>query len=96
MNPIFRTNGIYLGFILNDSLFSRDGEYLGWIENDFVWDSKGRFRGKKFQDKYIIFNRFAVPPVSRQPRPVLNVPAIPPPPVNLQPIVLPPGWVDSF
>jgi len=96
MNHIFKSTGIYIGFIANGFLFSRDGEYLGWIENTFVWDAKGRFRGQIWQEKYIIYNPFAVSPVPRTPRSAPQMPVVPPPPANIGPVTLPTGWADSF
>lgn len=96
MTPIFRTNGMYLGFMLNSFLFSRDGEYLGWIENNYFWNSEGKFLGQIWQEKYIIFNQFAVPPVPKNPRIAPTTPAIPPPPANISPTTLSTGWKDAF
>ncbi|MEK7613802.1 MAG: 4-fold beta flower protein [Patescibacteria group bacterium] len=97
MNPIFRSNGIYIGFISSDGiLFSRDGEYLGWVEDDFVWDSKGKFRGQLWNNRYIILNKFAVSPIPRTPRLAPLNPIIPPPPVNIPAVALPTGWSDAF
>ena len=97
MTPIFKSNGLYLGFISNGNLFSRDGEYLGWVEDDFVWDAKGRFRGQILAGKYIAFNQFAVPPIPRVPRVAPIAPILPASPsANPAPISLPPGWSDGF
>lgn len=96
MNSIFRSNGIYIGFISNGIFFSRDGEYLGWVEDGFVWDSKGKFRGQIWNEYYIIFNKFAVSPIPRVPRITPSVPALPPPPANISATALPPGWSDAF
>jgi hypothetical protein len=96
MSSIYKSTGIYLGFISNGSLFSRDGVYLGWIEGQFVWDTAGKFRGQLWNEKYIVINRFAVPPVPKPPRPVPPTPGLPNPPPNIVPITLPIGWVDSF
>jgi len=96
MQTVFKSNGTYLGFIVSGLLFSRDGEYLGSVETNYVWDKEGRFRGQVWKEKYIIINRFVVPPVPRAPRPIPARPALPPPPPNIHPIVLPTGWQDSF
>jgi len=96
MNLIFKSSGIYLGFLSNGYIFSRDGEYLGWMEDNFAWDTKGRFRGQLWNDKYIILNRFAVSPIPRTARMTPPTPALPAPPANTAPVLLPTGWVDSF
>lgn len=96
MNFIFKSNGVYIGFISTGSLFSRDGEYWGWVENNYVWDSRGNFRGQIWNSKYIIFNQFAVSPVPRLPKLPPSTPVLPQPPINLSPVTLPTGWSDSF
>ncbi len=96
---IFKSNGYYLGFIFNDFLFSRDGVYLGWIEGNFVWDTAGKFRGSVTDitgQKYVLINRFTIPPVPRSPKPAPQSPVLPNPPANIQPVSLPLGFIDSF
>ncbi|MEY2486832.1 MAG: hypothetical protein QOH39_2480 [Verrucomicrobiota bacterium] len=94
--PIYRTNGTYLGFISNGFIFSRDGQYLGWIDGQHAWDAAGRFRGQRWNKKYIILNRFAVQPLPKHPRGTPATPALPDPPPNISPIAPPTGWVDGF
>ena len=96
MSFIYKTTGIYLGFISNGSIFSRDGEYLGWLEGIYAWDKDGRFRGQLWKERYIVLNRFVVPPVPKAPRVSIKPTALPDPPPNLSPIAVPTGWVDSF
>lgn len=96
MKPLFKHNGIYMGFINNNCIFSRDGDYLGWVEQNFCWDSKGKFKGQIWKDKYVILNQFAVPAIPRAPRPAPPAPVLPPPPQNIAPVNLPVGFVDSF
>jgi hypothetical protein len=97
MHFIFKTTGVYLGFIKDGNLFSRDGEYLGWVEGTHVWDKAGRFRGQLWNgNKYIISNRFAVAPVPRPPKPVPPSTPLPAPPANIAAVPLPTGWLDSF
>lgn len=98
---IFKSNGIYLGFLRDDNyLFSRDGLYLGWIESGYAWDISGQFRGqltKIGQNNYVLKNMYAVPPLPKTPKPF-------PPPLtsifdpqsNIPPIVLPFGLTDGF
>lgn len=94
---VFKSTGVYVGFIVNGSLYSRDGEYLGWIEGKHVWDAAGRYRGQLWHDdRYIIFNRFGVTPVPRAPKPSPAPQALPNPPANIPAIALPTGWQDSF
>jgi hypothetical protein len=69
---------------------------LGWVEDNFVWDSRGRFRGRIWNDKYVISNKFAVAPIPRVPRPIPPVPTLPTPPANITPVLLPTGWDDAF
>jgi hypothetical protein len=94
---VFKSNGAYLGFIENGNLFSRDGVFLGWIEGIHAWDSTGRYRGQRWnQNKYIIVNTFALPPVPRPPKQTPTPPPLPDPPANIAAIVLPTGWKDAF
>jgi hypothetical protein len=102
MQFVFKSSGIYLGFISGTSLFSRDGEYLGWIEGLHVWDPQGRYRGQLWSavpnspNKYVITNRFRVAPVPRPAKPIPAKPPLPAPPANLAPVILPTGWADAF
>lgn len=97
MQYIYKISGIYLGFIVNGTLYSRDGDYLGWIEGRFAWDTTGRFRGQIWNEKYIITNRFGVQPLPKTPRPEPEeAPTLPDPPPNIGPVTLPTGWADSF
>jgi hypothetical protein len=93
---IFKSNGIYLGFIENGNLFSRDGAFLGWMDNVHAWDSSGRYRGQRWNQRYIITNTFALAPLPRPPRQAPSVPPLPDPPANIHPITLPTGWKDAF
>ncbi|MFH0833962.1 MAG: hypothetical protein V2A63_01055 [Patescibacteria group bacterium] len=97
---IFRSNGNYIGFVRDSTIFSRDGVYLGWIENNrFVWDSNGRFGGvlQEFNgNKYIFINKLSVMPFSRPARPTPSTVSIPNPPANIPKIDLPIGYTDTF
>jgi hypothetical protein len=94
---IFKSNGSYLGFVEGGNLFSRDGAFLGWIENNIhTWDSSGRYRGQRWNNKYVIVNTFALTPVPRPPRQVPTPPPLPDPPANIPAIALPTGWKDAF
>jgi len=96
---IHRSNGIYLGFVKDDNLFSRDGVYMGWLESDFVWDSRGQFRGVvlKIGDvNYMVMDRFVMSPPQRSAKPIPSTPVVPNPPPNIQPIELPVKLRDAF
>jgi len=100
-NHIFKSNGIYLGFLRGDNyLFSRDGFYLGWIESGYAWDSNGQFCGqltKIGQNSYILKNMYAVQPLPKKPKPVpLPLTSILEPQSNISPISLPFGLADGF
>lgn len=96
MQYIFRSNGQYLGFIQNGYLFSRDGIYLGWVEDNHVWDANGQYRGFIKDSRYILRNLYIVPPVSRAPKALPAIPALPVPTANIVAINLPIGYVDAF
>jgi len=96
---IYLTNGFYFGFVQNNILFSRNGTYLGWVENSYVWDAQGRFRGKIVDinsNKYIIRDRFSMPPLAKTPKPDVSSVMPPNPPPNIQPINLPINLMDAF
>ena len=96
---IFKTDGNYLGFIQSGFVFSRDGVYLGWVESKTVWDAEGNFRGAISEinsNKYILRDRFALPPVSRTPKTAPENPIIPDPPRNVAPISSGVSLVDAF
>lgn len=99
---LYKSNGTYLGFIQNDTIFNRDGIPLGWLEGLFVWDITGRFKGNLIkqsnsnQTYYIWLNKFAILPLPKSPRPIQSLPTLPPPPQNIQPVNLPVGWIDAF
>lgn len=98
-NHIYKTSGIYLGFLNNDLLFSRDGDYLGWTEGQFVWDSTGKFRGMIAEikgNKYILKDRFSMPPLTKPPKAVNTAVNPPTAPANIAPITLPVNLVDAF
>ena len=78
MNPVFRWNGEYYGFISNGNLFNASGEYRGWIEDDGnVWREDGTYLGELVEGSYILRNTMKVEPVPRVPR----VPPVPPVPM---------------
>src|SRR5260221_14280313 len=94
---IFWSNGKYLGFVDDGNIFSRDGVFLGWIESNIhAWDSTGRYRGRRWNARYIIVNTFVLAPVPRPPKSTPTPPPLPAPPANIPAIGLPPGWKDSF
>lgn len=96
---IYFSNGFYLGFINSGYLYSRDGICLGWIEGQYIWDLDGRFRGAIVDlnaNKYILRNRFALPPISRPPKGPVGPMAPPSPPANINPVSLPANIIDAF
>jgi hypothetical protein len=95
MKYIFKSNGIYLGFVQGDYLFSRDGEYLGWIEGNLVWDKTGDYRGY-LEGDYILRNLYSIKPVPRVPRVTPVSQPLPVPPVNKVPMILSVGVTDAF
>ena len=99
MTPIFKANGVYLGFIQNNFLFSRDGLPLGWIEGNFAWDTSGKFRGVLSEHaghSYILLNKLAIPPLPKSPKVLPANVILPSPEPNIIARMLPLGWVDAF
>jgi len=96
---IHLTNGNYLGFISNNSLFSRDGIYLGWIDGNTVWDKNGQYRGQisEINDVfYILKHKFSVNPIPRVPRAQPVAPTAPVPISNRTPIIVPLPLMDGY
>jgi hypothetical protein len=97
VTPIFRWNGLYVGFLSDQWFFGADGRYLGWYGEDLqVWRSDGVALGKIVDRHYILRDRRVAPPVRRTP-PVPPVPpTLPRPPANRIARVPLPGWVDAL
>ena len=97
---IYKSSGLYIGFILQDNFFRWDGKYLGWLDNqNFIWDKDGNFRGQlveKNGNHYALKNSFQIPPVSKPARPVPVTPIPPTPSGPVSPISLPIGEEDAF
>jgi len=100
MIQIYKSTGLYLGFIYNQNLFSRDGNYLGWVNGqNYVWDKNGNYAGqlKQYNGRYsIVKHIYDLSPVSKIPQPFPETPILPNPPPNLPEISLPVGEVDAF
>ena len=96
---IYKSNGVYLGFISDGYIYSRDGDYLGWLDGNISWDISGKFRGILNVingSNYILMDKFAILPLPRMPKTPLMKPVIPNPPPNITPIQLPVGFIDGF
>jgi len=99
-NYIFKSSGIYFGFIVNNYLFSRDGVYLGWLENNLVWDGQtGQFRGELLKIGnyyYVVMNLYSLRPLPKKPIISPPPPTSPLPSGNINMINLPIGFQDAF
>lgn len=93
---LFKTNGLYTGFIHDGNIFSRDGVYIGWLDGKYVWDSAGNFRGELHDDKFILKNQLIIPASSRPSKAPPLVPQLPNPAPNILPYVPPVGFTDAF
>lgn len=91
---LFKSTGIYAGFIYEGNIFSRDGEYFGWVEGTNVWDRNGNYRGQIYLGNYVVKSLFVISPVPRVPKATPATPQFPNPPPNRLPITLPVGFVD--
>jgi hypothetical protein len=61
MQPIFRWNGQYFGFIANEHLFDSTSNYRGWVENNgTVWRSDGKFLGDLVGGEYVLLQTSAI------------------------------------
>lgn len=97
---IYKSTGLYIGFILQDNFFSWDGKFLGWLDNQsFIWDRDGNFRGQLVEKNgihYILRNSFQIPPLSKPARSVSPSPIPPTPSAPVPSIILPIGVEDAF
>jgi len=97
---IYKSSGQFIGFTVQDNIFSWDGKYLGWIDNqNFIWDKDGNFKGQLVQqneNSYALRNSFRIPPISKSPRATPATPVLPIPSAPVAPITLPMGVEDAF
>jgi hypothetical protein len=97
MIPIFRWNGVYVGFLTGRWFFDAHGRYVGWCDGDLqVWRSDGVALGKVVDRHYILRDRREAPPVRRTPLVPPVPPTLPRPPANRIARVPLPGWVDAL
>ncbi len=54
MDPIFRCNGEYFGFLHTWRLFDSRGYYLGWVDEGEVWGADGAFLGELVNGCYVL------------------------------------------
>jgi hypothetical protein len=83
MTPLFRWDGAYWGFLLENQLYDRYGRHVGWFETPGidVYDLSGHFMGELWEEQYVlrsIFRSEPIPRASRAPVPYPTPPAAPP------------------
>ncbi len=89
MDPIFRRNGEYFGFVHYWPLFDARGYYLGWVDEGEVWRRDGAFLGELVDGCYVLRRKEAVR--------TQRVPLDPPSPWAPRPFGRPRGcWVDAL
>lgn len=98
---IFRSDGVYIGFVKEGYIYSRDGIYLGWLDGKYAWDRKGFFRGVLTdidnEKSLILLNKFSIPPTQRISKEAENIIPPPDPVPNIKPpMQLPIGIIDGF
>jgi hypothetical protein len=95
VDPIFRCNGEYFGFLHKWRLFDSRGYYLGWVDEGEVWRGDGAFLGELVDGCYVLRRKGAV----RSPRvpPDPRSPPVPPSPSAPRPFRQPrAGWEDAL
>jgi hypothetical protein len=61
VDPIFRWNGEYFGFVHRWRLFDSRSYYLGWVDEDEVWRRDGTYLGELVDGCYVLRRRNAAP-----------------------------------
>jgi len=95
VDPIFRYNGEYFGFVHAWRLFDSRGYYLGWVDEAEVWRGDGTFLGELVDGCYVLRRKGVV----RTPRvpPDPPSPPVPPSPWAPRPFRQPrAGWEDAL
>lgn len=97
VQPIYRWDGRYFGFISGGRLFGTNSDYLGWVDDSGrVWRADGQFLGELVNESYILRRQSAPQPLARLPR-LAPVPPIPPAPrINRVGRVGRVGWIDAL
>lgn len=77
MEPIYRSDGEWVGVYLKKNLFNVDGEWLGFVVGRNVYDPQGNYLGFLSDDRRLLRKRVApvFPKLQAPPRP--NRPKIP-------------------
>lgn len=79
MDPIFRWNGAYFGFVLTGSLFDRKARYLAWISDGVVWNADGTYLGQLYERGYVLVKTTKPPLPPQTPRSSPLEPSLPSP-----------------
>jgi hypothetical protein len=55
MTPLHRWDGRYVGFRVDDHLYTAAGRPFGWVDEDGrVWHVDGRYLGSMFEESYVL------------------------------------------
>ncbi len=96
MDPIFRWNGEYFGFVHTWRLFDSRGYYLGWVDEGEVWRRDGAFLVELVDGCYVLLRRKEAVRTQRVPLDP-PPPTAPPSPWAPQPFRQPrAGWADAL
>src|SRR5688500_9130792 len=86
MQPLFKWNGQYIGFISDGYVFDADGAYMGWVEDDgSVYGVKGRYMGEVIEQNYVMRNLFKTSRPPKKPISAVLKPQAPIPPLARPP-----------
>ncbi len=94
--PLFRWDGQYWGFVVDDGLYDRHGRHVGWLEGNDVYDRSGRFMGELMNRYYVLRNLLRPEPIQRASRPAVPHPTTPSPPPDRQARPILEGWKDAL
>ncbi len=98
---LFRWDGTYWGFRLQNQLHDRYGRHVGWIETTpgqpaDVYHLTGRFLGELIEGHYVMRSLLRAEPVHRAERAAVPVWTPPDQPPDLEPKDPRDGWTDAL
>jgi hypothetical protein len=99
--PLFRWDGAYWGFVVNDRVYDRHGRQFAWLEAvaghvTDAFDLSGRFVGERRDRYHILRNVLRPEPVHRAERAPIPAPSIPAAAPDHDPRDPLDGWADAL
>ena len=98
---VFRWDGSYWGFLLNNQLYDRYGRHAGWAEGRphhalDLFHLSGRFMGELVDGHFVLRSILRTEPVPRGSRPPIPTRTPPDPPASRGPADPRDGWSDAL